>query len=236
VFPSALRTLSVVTLLSAVSGSVILTRPSLADGATGTEEASTASAFRANPSTITRSDLDRASRSGGRSYLENAMARSDRDEIQALRAERPDSIAAQIAAARAERIRLKKVAEQKAAERRERRERQARQEAEDRARRSARSNPQAMARVLLAGRGWTGQFGCLNSLWNRESKWNYQAANPSSGAYGIPQALPGSKMSSAGSDWRTNPVTQMKWGLGYIADRYGTPCGAWAHSQSSGWY
>jgi hypothetical protein len=77
---------------------------------------------------------------------------------------------------------------------------------------------------------------CLVSLWNRESRWNMNASNPSSGAYGIPQALPGSKMASAGADWRTNPQTQVKWGLGYIKGTYGTPCGAWGHSQASGWY
>jgi murein DD-endopeptidase MepM/ murein hydrolase activator NlpD len=94
----------------------------------------------------------------------------------------------------------------------------------------------SIARQLLAARGWSGQFGCLNSLWQRESGWNSRAMNPSSGAYGIPQALPGSKMASAGADWRTNPATQIRWGLSYIASRYGTPCGAWAHSQSHGWY
>ena len=80
------------------------------------------------------------------------------------------------------------------------------------------------------------QFGCLDSLFAKESGWNAHAMNPSSGAYGIPQALPGSKMASAGADWQTNPVTQVKWGLGYIASRYGTPCAAWGHSQSVGWY
>ena len=90
---------------------------------------------------------------------------------------------------------------------------------------------------MAAARGWTGsEWTCLESLWERESGWNHQAANPSSGAYGIPQALPGSKMGSAGSDWATNPATQIEWGLGYIADRYGTPCGAWGHSESVGWY
>jgi uncharacterized protein YabE (DUF348 family) len=90
---------------------------------------------------------------------------------------------------------------------------------------------------MAAARGWTGQeWTCLELLWERESGWNYQAANPSSSAYGIPQALPGSKMGSAGSDWATNPATQIEWGLGYIADRYGTPCGAWGHSESAGWY
>jgi hypothetical protein len=70
----------------------------------------------------------------------------------------------------------------------------------------------------------------------RESGWRVDANNASSSAYGIPQALPGSKMSSAGADWATNPATQIRWGLGYIEDRYGSPCGAWGHSQSYGWY
>ena len=95
----------------------------------------------------------------------------------------------------------------------------------------------SVGKLLAAERGWGNtQFSCLNSLWDRESHWNYRADNPSSSAYGIPQALPGSKMASAGSDWRTNPVTQIKWGLYYIADHYGTPCSAWAHSESVGWY
>ncbi len=85
--------------------------------------------------------------------------------------------------------------------------------------------------------GWgDDQFGCLVALWNKESGWNYQAYNRSSGAYGIPQALPGSKMGSAGADWQSNAATQVAWGLGYISGRYGSPCGAWSHSQSTGWY
>ncbi|RRR99111.1 aggregation-promoting factor C-terminal-like domain-containing protein [Glycomyces terrestris] len=79
------------------------------------------------------------------------------------------------------------------------------------------------------------QVGCLVALWDRESGWNHLAEN-SIGAYGIPQALPGPKMESAGSDWETNPVTQIKWGLGYIEGRYGTPCEAWNHSEEVGWY
>ena len=95
---------------------------------------------------------------------------------------------------------------------------------------------QDIAKAMLAARGWGGdQFSCLVSLWNRESGWRTNAANPS-GAYGIPQAVPGSKMASAGPNWRTDPTTQITWGLGYISARYGTPCGAWAHSQSQGWY
>lgn len=96
---------------------------------------------------------------------------------------------------------------------------------------------QAIALELLLARGWDQQqFNCLVALWHRESSWNHLAENKSSGAYGIPQALPGSKMASAGADWRTNPRTQIVWGLGYIEARYQTPCGAWAAFQSKGWY
>jgi hypothetical protein len=96
---------------------------------------------------------------------------------------------------------------------------------------------QAIAQQMLLERGMgDDQFSCLVALWNRESHWNVYAGNPSTGAYGIPQALPGSKMASAGADWADNPATQITWGLGYITGRYGDPCGAWAHSQSSGWY
>jgi hypothetical protein len=103
--------------------------------------------------------------------------------------------------------------------------------------RSAIRDPRAIARIMVADRGWrSSQFTCLNLLWNRESGWNYHARNPYSGAYGIPQALPGRKMARAGADWRTNPVTQITWGLDYIDDLYGTPCGAWSHSESHGWY
>ena len=95
---------------------------------------------------------------------------------------------------------------------------------------------QAYAYGAVASRGWgEDQYSCLVSLWNKESGWRVNAANPS-GAYGIPQALPGSKMSSAGSDWETNAATQIEWGLGYVSGRYGTPCGAWAHSVDVGWY
>ena len=95
---------------------------------------------------------------------------------------------------------------------------------------------QAIAQQMLAARGWgSDQFSCLVQMWNRESGWRVNAAN-SSGAYGIPQALPGSKMSSAGADWQTNPATQIAWGLGYIAGRYSTPCGAWSFWQAHNYY
>lgn len=99
------------------------------------------------------------------------------------------------------------------------------------------SKAKAYAKSSLGEFGWSGgQFDPLNKLWIRESNWRWNAQNPSSGAYGIPQALPGSKMASAGSDWRTNGITQVRWGLGYIKGRYGSPGGAWAHSQRTGWY
>lgn len=97
---------------------------------------------------------------------------------------------------------------------------------------------QATARRLASEQyGWgEGEFSCLVSLWNRESGWDYQAYNSSSGATGIPQSLPGSKMASAGADWQTNATTQISWGLDYISRGYGSPCGAWGHSQATGWY
>jgi hypothetical protein len=96
---------------------------------------------------------------------------------------------------------------------------------------------QSTAYSLLASFGFSPQtyFGCLLDLWNRESGWRYDAEN-ASGAYGIPQALPGSKMASAGADWQTDPATQIKWGLGYIKAIYGNPCGAWSFEEANGYY
>ena len=95
---------------------------------------------------------------------------------------------------------------------------------------------QAIARQLAAARGWgDSQFSCLVTLWDHESGWRVNASN-SSGAYGIPQALPGDKMASAGPDWQSNASTQITWGLGYIAGRYGTPCSAWSSWQVNVWY
>lgn len=80
------------------------------------------------------------------------------------------------------------------------------------------------------------QYSCLVKLWTRESQWRVDARNKSSGAYGIPQSLPGTKMASEGPDWLTNPETQIRWGVKYIKGRYGAPCGALAHSDKYGWY
>ncbi|MER7249857.1 hypothetical protein [Kribbella sp. NPDC000426] len=97
--------------------------------------------------------------------------------------------------------------------------------------------PKEVAMNLLPDHGWSqSQFSCLEKLWNKESRWKVNADNPTSTAYGIPQALPGNRMAAYGKDWRTNPVTQIKWGLDYIEATYGSPCSAWGHSQAKGWY
>ncbi|MGW3151139.1 aggregation-promoting factor C-terminal-like domain-containing protein [Streptomyces sp. NPDC001177] len=129
-------------------------------------------------------------------------------------------------------------AEEEAMERKGRKERKAGQEAAGRsATRDASSFPvrssytvaqiQAMARQIVGA----GQFQCFSNIVDHESTWNYRAANPS-GAYGLVQAYPGSKMSSAGADWRTNPATQIKWGLNYMNQKYGGPCQAWSYWQA----
>jgi hypothetical protein len=95
-----------------------------------------------------------------------------------------------------------------------------------------------VARVLMDDKyGWgEKQYACLDELWIKESNWNYRASNKRTGAHGIPQALPATKMDSAGTDWRTNPVTQISWGLRYIEVRYESPCKAWAKFKRSNWY
>jgi hypothetical protein len=102
------------------------------------------------------------------------------------------------------------------------------------------ASAQAIAKSMMSSYGWntTSEFSCLVQLWNGESGWRWNATNPSSGAYGIPQALPASKMATAGADWRTNPRTQIAWGMGYIKARYGTPCATWSAwlRRSPHWY
>ena len=102
---------------------------------------------------------------------------------------------------------------------------------------AASGSPQQIAAAMLASFGWSSsQFSCLDPLWAHESGWSVTAYNPGSGAYGIPQAVPGSKMASAGPDWQTNAATQIRWGLEYIKGTYGSPCAAWDHEQATGWY
>ena len=146
-------------------------------------------------------------------------------------------VAAEQAAAEAARVAAEQAAAQKAAAE------AARKAAAARASRAAASRPavapgsaREIGQQLAAARGWTGeQWGCLDMLWGRESGWRTNAGN-ASGAYGIPQALPGSKMASAGADWRDSAATQVTWGLNYIGGRHGSPCGAWKHFQARHWY
>ncbi|MVO83398.1 transglycosylase SLT domain-containing protein [Streptomyces sp. p1417] len=151
-----------------------------------------------------------------------------------------DAVAKQQAAEKAEKA-AKEAAEQKAKEKKEREEeakktasRSSSRDASDFAPQSSYSvsQVQSMARQMVPG----GQFQCFSNIVNHESTWNYKATNASSGAYGLVQALPASKMSSAGADWRTNPATQIKWGLNYMNDRYGSPCGAWEFWQANHYY
>src|SRR6478735_3936615 len=174
--------------------------------------------------------------------LEAVAYRADTGDLSTHRAEVRDAraeAAAARAAAEAARVAAQAAADAAAAE--AQRQAAAHQAARDAQRQSvatnAKQDPKAAARAMLAEFGFAdSQFSCLSSLWTRESNWLYTATNRSSGAYGIPQSLPASKMASAGADYRTNPVTQIRWGLGYIKQVYGTPCAAWAHSQSTGWY
>ena len=102
---------------------------------------------------------------------------------------------------------------------------------------AASGSPRQIAQAMLGSFGWSSsQFSCLDPLWEHESRWSVTAANPGSGAFGIPQALPGSRMASAGPDWQTSAATQITWGLRYIRGTYGSPCAAWSHEQATGWY
>ncbi len=100
------------------------------------------------------------------------------------------------------------------------------------------TDPREMARQILRNKYGYGssQFDCFDNIIMRESMWRVDATNPTSGAYGIPQALPGSKMATVASDWRTNPATQIIWGIEYMKDRYGSPCAAWSFKSANGWY
>lgn len=155
--------------------------------------------------------------------------------------------AAKKSAEESARIQAAKDAESKkqAAEDKLAKERQAKKDAERASRSAVRSasafatqssytvaEVQAMARQMIPG----DQYQCFSNIVNHESTWNYRATNASSGAYGLVQALPGSKMASAGADWQTNPATQIKWGLNYMDGRYGSPCGAWSFWQANHWY
>ena len=177
--------------------------------------------------------------------LEAMLARVAAAEAEAAR------VAAEVEAARvaAEVEAARVAAEEQAREEAERLAEEAERQAEEAAEKQAAQTQaasrgpvdpgsnRALGQSLMLARGFSAdQWSCLDNLWQKESGWNHQADNPSSSAFGIPQALPGSKMGSAGADWQTNPATQITWGLGYIEGRYGTPCAAWSHSRANNWY
>ena len=157
------------------------------------------------------------------------------DQIDA--AQRRSTLATQVAAIDAEESRLRaereaqRLAEEQAAAAREA---FLREKGYD----PATTDPREIGRQMAANRfGWgAGEFACYDEIIAKESRWDPRADNPTSSAYGIPQALPGRKMASAGADWKTNPATQIKWGLGYIKDRYGSPCQALSFRQGHDWY
>jgi hypothetical protein len=163
-------------------------------------------------------------------------------QMRALQGERQhqQQVAAAKAAAHkaaAAKAAARKAAEQAAARQAAAKAAQQAQSAQEAAVTAPSGSPQQIAERMLGQFGWSsGQFSCLQPLWEHESGWNVTAENPTSGAYGIPQALPGSQMSSAGADWRTDAATQIRWGLTYIQGRYGSPCGAWSHEQEANWY
>jgi len=153
-----------------------------------------------------------------------------------------DASAKKVAEESARKAAAKSAIEKKDAAEKAAKEAKERAEAKEKASRSSSSFPvqgsytvaqiQAMAASMVP----SGQFQCFSNIVDHESSWNYRAVNASSGAYGLFQALPGSKMSSVGSDWQTNPATQIKWGLNYMDSRYGSPCEAWSFWQANNWY
>ncbi len=203
----------------------------------------------AGPAIGMASDLDGASgplgTSGpsGPSIADETGREMRQDQARAQAARTADVTARARAAARLAARQRREAAERAAQERQAAQEAQRQQASSQRATAASGApavpsgSPQQVAMSMLASYGWSSsEFGCLDSLWERESGWNPGAENPASGAYGIPQALPGSKMASAGADWATNPATQIRWGLGYIKSLYGSPCGAWDHELADGWY
>ncbi|EST39026.1 hypothetical protein N566_04295 [Streptomycetaceae bacterium MP113-05] len=176
---------------------------------------------------------------GGNTQVQTVSLTQQAD-AQSTAAQAADKQSAQEAARKqaAEAAAAKKEAAEEAAEKaKEREEAQAASRSAERTNFAVQSSysvadVQAMARQIVGA----GQYQCFSNIVDHESGWNYTATNPSSGAYGLVQALPASKMSSAGADWRTNPGTQIKWGLNYMNDRYGSPCGAWDFWQANNYY
>ncbi len=232
---------------AAVTTCAVLALGAVSDATSAFDHSPSAAAVAVNPSAAALAqDLiaQRTGETGSRSAVRPAPAVSAADDqaeqdkseqIAAARAAAAERAAAQAkAAAKAKAAKRAKAAKAKA---------EAQQAAQQAAARrelaAAQADPQAVAQKMLGEFGFgADQWSCLSTLWTGESGWNYLAANPSSGAYGIPQALPGDKMASAGADWRTNPATQIRWGLGYIRSAYGSPCAALSfwNGNSPHWY
>lgn len=163
-----------------------------------------------------------------------AVAKAAAQKAAAQKAAAAKAAAAKAAAAKAA---AAKAAAQQAAQQQATQQQAAQQTTAQPATSAPSGSPQQIAEQMLSQFGWSSsQFSCLQPLWALESGWNIYASNPSSGAYGIPQALPGSKMASAGPDWQGDAATQIRWGLSYIQGTYGSPCAAWSHEEADGWY
>ena len=182
------------------------------------------------PFTFSAAAVSQAATAAKESFADSSRISSERAGVNAQRAALDAKAQAE---AKAKADAAAKVAQAKAAAVAKARAAAAQKAARDKARASliagAQADPRSAARALMADYGFSSdrQWNCLNLLWEGESSWDYTAENSSSGAYGIPQSLPARKMATEGADYRTNPVTQIKWGLGYIKQSYGTPCGAW---------
>ena len=219
----------------AVTGSTVLTA-AVASGVVAFWPAAAASQSAAGPPTAAQQVANSAKLDGAGTLAPQVQASK---VMSALRQEQSKVLIAQQAAAR-------QAARKREAARRAAAEAAADQAAQEQPQQSQAApsaapvpagSAQQIAMGMLGSYGWSSsQFSCLVSLWNQESGWNVYATNPTSGAYGIPQALPGSKMASAGPDWQTDAATQIRWGLSYIRSLYGSPCGAWAHEEADGWY
>ena len=174
-----------------------------------------------------------------RTSYESAAANAAVAKAAAQKAAAAKAAAAKAAAAKAASAKAaaQQAAQEQAAQQRATQQQAAQQTTAQPATSAPSGSPQQIAEQMLSQFGWSSsQFSCLQPLWALESGWNIYASNPSSGAYGIPQALPGSKMASAGPDWQSNAATQIRWGLSYIQGTYGSPCAAWSHEEADGSY
>ena len=224
----------------AVTGSTVLTAAA-ASGVVAFWPAAAASQSAASPPTAATQVANSAKLDGAGTLAPQVQIS---EVMSALRQDQSNALVAQQAAARRAAHRKQEAARRAAAEAAA--DRAAQEQAQQQQQQSQAAPPpapapsgsaQQIAMGMLGSYGWSSsQFSCLDSLWNQESGWNVYATNPTSGAYGIPQALPGSKMASAGADWQTDAATQIRWGLSYIKSLYGSPCGAWGHEEADGWY